>query len=141
VGENPARWKGHLDQLLPARSKVRKVRHHPALPYAELPDFMVALRGDRRALGGLVCAVGAFLARCGGTPTLFVHANEPASTQHEAVIQCFFEQGAGVETRLTNESWMTSREASLWRFVPPEHPDRHHCAVGAALNDPSRLAA
>jgi integrase len=46
VGENPARWKGHLDQLLPARSKVRKVRHHPALPYAELPDFMVALRGQ-----------------------------------------------------------------------------------------------
>jgi integrase len=44
TGENPARWKGHLDQLLPARSKVRKVEHHAALPYAELPDFMVALR-------------------------------------------------------------------------------------------------
>ena len=31
-GENPARWRGHLDHLLPARSKVRRVRHHPALP-------------------------------------------------------------------------------------------------------------
>src|SRR5450631_3163102 len=41
TGENPARWKGHLDQLLPARSKVRKVQHHAALPYAELPEFMV----------------------------------------------------------------------------------------------------
>ena len=43
-GENPARWRGHLDKLLPARSKVRKVEHHAALPYAELPGFLVALR-------------------------------------------------------------------------------------------------
>ena len=34
-GENPARWRGHLDKLLPARSKVARVQHHPALPYAE----------------------------------------------------------------------------------------------------------
>ena len=45
-GENPARWRGHLDKLLPARSKVRKVKHHPALPYDELPAFMAALRGQ-----------------------------------------------------------------------------------------------
>jgi integrase len=43
-GENPARWRGHLDKLLPARRKVRKVEHHAALPYAELPAFMAALR-------------------------------------------------------------------------------------------------
>jgi integrase len=43
-GENPARWRGHLDKLLPARSKVRKVEHHAALPHAELPAFMAALR-------------------------------------------------------------------------------------------------
>src|SRR5262249_8492505 len=42
--ENPARWRGHLDVLLPARSKVRRVEHHAALSYAELPDFMTALR-------------------------------------------------------------------------------------------------
>jgi integrase len=39
-GENPARWKGHLDHLLPARSKVAKVEHHAALPYRELPGFL-----------------------------------------------------------------------------------------------------
>jgi hypothetical protein len=39
-GENPARWRGHLQKLLPARSKVRKIAHHPALPYASLPAFM-----------------------------------------------------------------------------------------------------
>ena len=40
TGDNPARWKGHLDHLLPAKAKVAKVRHMPALPYAELPAFM-----------------------------------------------------------------------------------------------------
>ena len=44
TGDNPARWRGHLDKLLPARGKVRKVEHHAALPYTELPSFLVALR-------------------------------------------------------------------------------------------------
>ncbi|MBS0407252.1 MAG: integrase arm-type DNA-binding domain-containing protein [Proteobacteria bacterium] len=43
-GENPARWKGHLDKLLPAPSKVQKVEHHRALPIDEMPAFMQALR-------------------------------------------------------------------------------------------------
>jgi integrase len=43
-GENPARWRGHLDKLLPALSKVRQVEHHAALPYTELPDFLARLR-------------------------------------------------------------------------------------------------
>jgi integrase len=43
-GENPARWRGHLDKLLPAGAKIQKVQHHPALPYDELADFMKALR-------------------------------------------------------------------------------------------------
>lgn len=48
-GENPARWRGHMDKLLPARAKVQKVEHHAALPYSELAAFMVDLRG-REAL-------------------------------------------------------------------------------------------
>jgi integrase len=44
TGENPARWRGHLDKLLPKRSKVAPVNHHDALPYAELPAFMQQLR-------------------------------------------------------------------------------------------------
>lgn len=43
-GDNPAAWKGHLDQLLPAPGKIAKVRHHRALEYAKLPEFMVRLR-------------------------------------------------------------------------------------------------
>lgn len=51
-GENPARWRGQMDQLLPARSKLNSVKHHAALPYSELPDFMETLRaipGDSAA--------------------------------------------------------------------------------------------
>ncbi|MGY3698939.1 integrase [Bradyrhizobium sp. USDA 3240] len=43
-GDNPARWRGHLDHLLPARGKIRKVKHHAALPYVEIPAFLTALR-------------------------------------------------------------------------------------------------
>ena len=43
-GENPARWRGHLDKLLPAKTKVRKVKHLDALPYGDVPAFMAKLR-------------------------------------------------------------------------------------------------
>lgn len=43
TGENPARWKGHLDQLLPARQKLSR-GHHPAMPYGDVPAFMAHLR-------------------------------------------------------------------------------------------------
>jgi integrase len=45
-GENPARWRGHLDKLLPAKGKLRKVKPLAALPYAELPAFMAKLRQE-----------------------------------------------------------------------------------------------
>jgi integrase len=45
-GENPARWRGHLDHLLPARAKVQRVEHHAALPWAQMGAFMAALRDE-----------------------------------------------------------------------------------------------
>ena len=47
-GENPARWRGHLDQLLPKRQRLSR-DHHTALPYDAMPDFMA----DLRARGGV----------------------------------------------------------------------------------------
>lgn len=41
--QNPARWKGHLDALLPARQKLQR-GHHPAMPYREVPSFMKRLQ-------------------------------------------------------------------------------------------------
>jgi integrase len=46
IGENPARWRGHLDVLLPACGKVRRVEHHAALPYPAMSEFMIALRAQ-----------------------------------------------------------------------------------------------
>lgn len=43
-GENPARWRGHLDKSLPARSKVRKIEHYKALPFTEVGAFVAELR-------------------------------------------------------------------------------------------------
>jgi hypothetical protein len=43
-GFRPARWRGHLSNLLPARSKVQAVKHHAALPYAEIGAFLADLR-------------------------------------------------------------------------------------------------
>jgi integrase len=43
-GDNPARWKGHLDHLLPKPSKVAPVEHHEALDYRQIGAFMAELR-------------------------------------------------------------------------------------------------
>jgi integrase len=43
-GDNPARWTGHLNELLPAKTKVAAVVHHDAVPYREMPAFMATLR-------------------------------------------------------------------------------------------------
>jgi integrase len=59
-GENPARWRGHLDKLLPPRAKVRKVEHHAALPYSELPNFMIALQAQE----GVAARAMEFLILC-----------------------------------------------------------------------------
>jgi integrase len=44
TGDNPARWQGHLEHALPARSEVAAVEHHAALPYTDVPAFMAKLK-------------------------------------------------------------------------------------------------
>lgn len=51
AGENPARWRGHLDKLLPARHKLTR-GHHAAMPFADVPAFVVDLR-DREAVAAM----------------------------------------------------------------------------------------
>ena len=46
-GDNPARWRGHLDQLLPARAKVKRVEHFTALSYDKIGNFMAELAGQQ----------------------------------------------------------------------------------------------
>jgi integrase len=45
-GENPARWTNFLSEVLPSKRAVRTVRHHPAVPYQELPAFFKRLRAQ-----------------------------------------------------------------------------------------------
>jgi len=45
-GENPARWRGHLDTLLAKPSSLKTVKHRPALPYKNMATFMAKLRGN-----------------------------------------------------------------------------------------------
>lgn len=51
-GQNPFRWKGHLDKMLAAPRKVTKPKHFAAMPYSDLPAFMGKLR-SRQSLGRL----------------------------------------------------------------------------------------
>jgi integrase len=59
-GENPARWRGHLDHLLPTTTKIKKKKHHPALPYSEAGAFMATLREE----GGTAARALEFLILC-----------------------------------------------------------------------------
>jgi integrase len=43
-GDNPARWRGHLQEMFPAVGKIAKVNHHEAMPYVDVPAFMAKLR-------------------------------------------------------------------------------------------------
>ena len=44
TGDNPAQWRGHIENLLPKRSKVQKVQHFKAMPYVDVPDYFKTLR-------------------------------------------------------------------------------------------------
>jgi len=60
-GENPARWRGHLDAVLPRRQKLTR-GHHKAMPFDEVPQFIDRLRGMEgvapRALEFLILTAG-----------------------------------------------------------------------------------
>ena len=57
TGDNPARWKGHLDHLLPARSKLSR-GHHAAIPYTEIPALIEVLKTRRSTAAlGLVLLI------------------------------------------------------------------------------------
>jgi integrase len=46
AGENPARWRGHIENLLPKKGKIRRVEHHASLPYSEISTFVAELRAQ-----------------------------------------------------------------------------------------------
>jgi integrase len=73
TGENPARWRGNMDHLLPARSKVRPIKHHAALPYSEISAFMQ----DLRKIEGVSAAALEFLILTVGRTGEVIYARRP----------------------------------------------------------------
>jgi integrase len=77
--ENPARWRGHLEKLLPAPRRVAKVKHHPALPYTEMAAFMRDLQGREgagaRALGFTILTAARTGETLGARPAEFDLSN------------------------------------------------------------------
>jgi integrase len=65
TGDNPARWRDHLDQLLAAPTKIAPVVHHPALPYARMNAFMVAVRAEHSTAARAVELIALTAARTG----------------------------------------------------------------------------
>jgi integrase len=72
-GENPARWEGFLDQVLPAGPEIAKVVHHAALPYSDTPAFVTELRKR----GGIDAAALEFLILCASRTGEVLHARWP----------------------------------------------------------------
>lgn len=64
-GDNPARWRGHLDQLLAAPTKIAPVVHYPALPYARMNELMVAVRAEDSTVARAVELIALTAARTG----------------------------------------------------------------------------
>jgi integrase len=65
TGDNPARWDGHLKELLPQPSKIRAVQHFAALPYVDLPAFVARLQGQRGIAAKALCFAILTAARSG----------------------------------------------------------------------------
>ena len=66
-GENPARWRGHLDKVFPARRKVRKVKHHAAVPIDDMSGVYTRLSAAIRAAAALISSSAIGDPLCRGT--------------------------------------------------------------------------
>ncbi len=75
AGENPARWRGHLDQLLPKLSKKSRVTHHKAMPFEKVGEFSGALRQETgvaaRCLEFVILTAARTSEAIGATPAEF----------------------------------------------------------------------
>src|SRR5262249_3295514 len=63
-GPNPAQWKGNLAHILPPRARVRKVAHHAALLFDEMPGFLAALQA-RQGMAARALEFAIYTARRG----------------------------------------------------------------------------
>jgi integrase len=117
-GENPARWRGHIANLLPRRAKVRRVEHHPALAWQEVGSFMAELRGQE----GCAALALQFAILTGGRTGEVVGARWPEIDMQQAVWTIPPER-----MKAAREHRVPLSEAALAilsRMAPFRNPDR-----------------
>lgn len=136
TGENPARWRGHLDTQLPPRAKVLAVRHHPAMDYNKLPGFIVELHKQDGIVARLVELIVLTATRLGeptGAKWEEFDLDRAVWTIPAARMKSGKEHRIPL-SRCAIELLQGLPRASALVFPHPEHPDRtiHH-------NDPTRL--
>jgi integrase len=128
TGENPARWAGHLDEMLAAPSKLAPVENHPALPFADLPAFMSELRARTdiaaRALEFLVLTAARTGEVLGATP-------EEINLAEKVWVIPAARMKAGKEHRVP----LSERAIELLRALPRE-PGNKHLFIGGTAGKP-----
>jgi integrase len=124
-GENPARWRDNLDQLLPKLSEVRKVRHHPALPYAELPAFLEKLQKEEgvaaRALEFAILTAGRTEEITFARPSE-INKRESLWTAPAEHMKLKREHLVPLSARAVE---LTAWASESYLFPSPSHPDKH----------------
>ena len=118
AGDNPARWKGHLDQLLPQKSKVAKVQHQPAMPYADVPAFMAELR-ERGSISARALEF-TFLTGCRTMEAI-------GATWGEIDLQAALWTVPAARTKASRDHRvpLTDRALAILRDLPREAGDQH----------------
>jgi integrase len=125
-GDNPARWEGHLDNVLPARSDIQKVKHHPALAYAEVPAFMAALR-ERK---GIAAQALEFLILCAARTGAVTGATRN-EIDFEAKIWTVPPERAGAKIIANDDNPkprripLCDRAIEILKALPQEHENPH----------------
>jgi integrase len=112
-GENPARWRGHLENLLPKKSKVWRVQHHAALPYDQLPEFVKAGKEHRVPLSDRAIALLKEMLTIGAGDFLFPGGKARRSISNMAMAMTLRRMGrAGLTVhgfRSTFSDWCSER--------------------------------
>lgn len=147
VGENPARWRGHLDQLYPSKTKVRPVQHHAAVPIDAIPKVYARLRDA----DGVAALAARFTILTAARVGMVVESTD-AELEKESIWSLApgrMKSARGFNVPLSTEALAVLDEAKKWRALLPRDPinDRRlfpghragrplsHTAVMNALRD------
>jgi len=133
TGENPARWRSHVENLLPSRSQVRKVQHHPALPYTQIGEFVRSLREQ----SGMAALALEFLILTAARTSEVVGARWKEIDLEEALWTI---PAHRIKARREHRVPLAPRAVAILKSLQPEHPQEFVFAGGKANTSLSNMA-